>query len=54
VSFAAPVYVWWLLSGQLPYLVASIAMSVLLCWRHRANIQNLFAGKEGKIGRMGG
>lgn len=54
VSFAAPVYVWWILHGQLPYLVTSIAMSVLLCWRHRANIQNLFAGKEGKIGRMGG
>ena len=53
-SFAAPAYVWWILYGQLPYLVASIAMSMLLCWRHRANIQNLFAGKEGKIGRMGG
>jgi glycerol-3-phosphate acyltransferase PlsY len=52
-SFAAPAYVWWILYGQLPYLGASIAMSVLLCWRHRANIQNLFAGKEGKIGHMG-
>ena len=53
-SFAAPAYVWWMLDGQLPYLVASIAMSMLLCWRHRANIRNLVAGKEGKIGRMGG
>ena len=53
-SLVAPVYVWWLLHGQLPYLGASIVMSVLLCWRHRANIQNLFAGKEGKIGHMGG
>lgn len=53
-SLAAPAYVWWILYGQLPYLVASIAMSGLLCWRHRANIQNLFAGKEGKIGHMGG
>jgi glycerol-3-phosphate acyltransferase PlsY len=53
-SFAAPAYVWWVLYGQLPYLVASIAMSVLLCWRHRANIRNLFAGKEDKIGHMDG
>ncbi|MFQ5546404.1 MAG: glycerol-3-phosphate acyltransferase, partial [Acidiferrobacterales bacterium] len=53
-SCAAPAYVWWLLHGQLPYFGVSIVMSALLCWRHRANIQNLFAGKEGKIGRMGG
>jgi glycerol-3-phosphate acyltransferase PlsY len=52
-SLAAPAYVWWILYGQLPYLVASIAMSMLLCWRHRTNIQNLFAGKEGKIGHTG-
>ncbi len=32
------------------YLLVAIALSLLLIWRHKSNIQNLLAGKEGKIG----
>jgi len=32
------------------YLLVTIAISLLLIWRHKANIQNLLAGKESKIG----
>lgn len=47
----APVYVWWTLPGQPPYVAVSVMMSVLLIWRHRANIMKLLAGGEDKIGR---
>ncbi len=33
-----------------PYLLAVTAMSVVILWRHRSNIQNLIAGTERKIG----
>lgn len=46
----APAYVWWL-TGSWSYLVVSLAMSALLIWRHRSNIQKLLSGKESKIGR---
>ncbi|MFO7592865.1 MAG: glycerol-3-phosphate 1-O-acyltransferase PlsY [Pseudomonadota bacterium] len=45
-----PLYCW-LLTPQLEYMVMLSAMSLLLIWRHRSNIQNLVSGKEGKIGR---
>jgi glycerol-3-phosphate acyltransferase PlsY len=32
------------------YLLVSGVLSLLLIWRHKANIQNLLAGKESKIG----
>ncbi|HEY5682649.1 MAG TPA: glycerol-3-phosphate 1-O-acyltransferase PlsY [Sulfuricaulis sp.] len=48
-SLAAPLYVAWLSPGM-PYLVTMIVMSVILIIRHRDNIRNLIAGKEGKIG----
>lgn len=32
------------------FFLSTCAMSLLLLWRHRGNIQNLFAGKETKIG----
>ena len=46
---ATPVYAYAL---NLPheYLLVTIAISLLLIWRHKANIQNLLAGKESKIG----
>ena len=47
----APVYVWWIFPGQPRYVAVSVMMSVLLIWRHRANIRKLLAGGEGKIGR---
>ncbi len=46
----APVYVWIFL-GQPPYVVVSTIMSLLLIWRHRANIKKLLAGAESKIDR---
>ncbi|MGD8430326.1 MAG: glycerol-3-phosphate 1-O-acyltransferase PlsY [Ectothiorhodospiraceae bacterium] len=45
----APAYVWWA-TGSQPLVVAMAAMTVITYWRHRSNIANLIAGKEGKIG----
>jgi glycerol-3-phosphate acyltransferase PlsY len=49
-SALAPLYVAWLSPGT-PYLATMIVMSTILIFRHRANIRNLIAGKETKIGR---
>ncbi len=48
-SIFAPFY-YGLLFGFDPQLLAVLAMSALLIYRHRQNIANLLAGKEGKIG----
>jgi glycerol-3-phosphate acyltransferase PlsY len=45
----APFY-YGLLFGVEPQLFAVAAMSILLAWRHSANIGNLLAGKESRIG----
>ncbi|MEC5159718.1 MULTISPECIES: glycerol-3-phosphate 1-O-acyltransferase PlsY [unclassified Janthinobacterium] len=45
----APFY-YGLLFGVEPQLFAVAAMSALLAWRHSANISNLLAGKESRIG----
>ena len=48
-SVLAPAYVYWF--APLPsYLALSVAMSAFLLWRHRANMRNLLAGTESKIG----
>lgn len=47
---AAPVYVAWLLAPPV-YTYITAAMTLLLWWRHRSNVRNLWQGKEGKIGR---
>ncbi|MDO9065200.1 MAG: glycerol-3-phosphate 1-O-acyltransferase PlsY [Sulfuricella sp.] len=45
-----PLYGWlWLKSGVLVAAVA--AVSLLLIWRHKSNIQNLLSGKERAIGK---
>ncbi len=45
-----PLYGWlWLKSGVLVAAVA--ALSLLLMWRHKSNIQNLLSGKEHAIGK---
>jgi glycerol-3-phosphate acyltransferase PlsY len=51
----APVYVWLLLgqSSTSPLIGASIAMTLILISRHRANIERLIKGEESKIGRKG-
>ena len=46
----APLYTWLLLDSA-PQLVMVSAISTMLLWRHRANIQRLFSGTEGKIGQ---
>jgi len=49
-TFASPVYVWWF--TREPWLVgATLAMGVLLLWRHKSNIRKLLAGTEPKIGK---
>ena len=44
----APLYMW-LLRPEPEFITASGIISVMLLWRHRSNIKNLFAGTEGKI-----
>jgi glycerol-3-phosphate acyltransferase PlsY len=43
-----PLYAWWL---KLPvhYVIIILIMVVLLIWRHRSNIYNLWAGTEDRI-----
>jgi glycerol-3-phosphate acyltransferase PlsY len=43
-----PIYVLLWKPG-IPFLIAIIAMTALLFWRHSSNIRNLLAGTEGKI-----
>jgi acyl phosphate:glycerol-3-phosphate acyltransferase len=48
-AVVAPIATWWLL-GAGPLLAAVIAMSVLLVFRHKANIGKLLRGEESRIG----
>lgn len=50
-ALLAPVFSAWL-TGIYAQAAAVTTMSLLLIWRHRANLQRLFAGQEGKIGRQ--
>lgn len=51
----APLYFGLLFgTGQMEMLFAVFVMSVLLVFTHRANIANLMAGKESKIGSKSG
>lgn len=45
----APLYMWWL-RPEIEFILVSLAISILLIWRHRSNIRNLLSGKEEKIG----
>lgn len=46
----APFFTLILFSPQHPYFWSVTAIAALLFWRHKTNIQNLLAGKEGRIG----
>jgi glycerol-3-phosphate acyltransferase PlsY len=48
-SVLAPLYAWYF--TNVDYTVLAIIMSIFLIWRHRRNIQNLYHGKEDKIGQ---
>jgi glycerol-3-phosphate acyltransferase PlsY len=47
----APFFALILYNAAHPYFIAVAIISALLIWRHRANIRNLFAGTEGRLGR---
>lgn len=53
VSALFAVFYYVLLFGMRPAALAITVMSALLIWRHRRNISNLLAGKEGRIGEKG-
>lgn len=48
-ALLAPLYTAWLFP-DLTFAVAVAVMAVLLFWRHQANIRNLLAGTESRIG----
>jgi glycerol-3-phosphate acyltransferase PlsY len=48
-ALSAPVYCYLLYEVH-PYTLAVSIISLLLIWRHKANIKNLVAGTEGRIG----
>jgi len=49
-SLAAPLLQWYL-HGISPMFYGVLVMSVLLIWRHEANIRKLLAGQESKLGQ---
>ncbi len=49
----APLYVWLILGPVWPLVGITAAMTVLLYWRHRSNIQRLLSGEESLIGKKG-
>jgi glycerol-3-phosphate acyltransferase PlsY len=48
-ALIAPVVIFWL-TGRPDVAIVIAAMSLLLIARHRANIGNLLAGRERRIG----
>jgi glycerol-3-phosphate acyltransferase PlsY len=46
----APFFTMILYNPAHPYFIAVAVMSAFLIWRHRANIRNLIAGTEGRLG----
>jgi len=47
----APVYLYFLMPDTMPLLITTIAMVVVLFWRHKSNIQNIISGNEENIGK---
>jgi acyl phosphate:glycerol-3-phosphate acyltransferase len=52
-AFLAPIYAI-LLGLPRTWAAASVAMSLLLIWRHKRNIRNLLTGQESRIGKKTG
>jgi len=48
-ALAAPFAMLWF-SPHIEFFWLTTLTSLVLLWRHRSNLQNLLAGKEGKIG----
>ena len=49
-AVGAPLYAWLFL-GTGVTTAAVLLLAVLLLWRHKTNLQNLLAGREGRIGQ---
>ena len=49
VSMALAPLIVWLVWPAPELIVMQIALTLILFWRHRSNIQNLLSGAEGKI-----
>jgi len=47
----SPAFIYFLLPNAMPLIVATIAMVVILFWRHKSNIQKLLSGSESSIGK---
>src|SRR6266581_721734 len=45
----APLYAWWLF-GFAAVPAATLAIGVLILWRHKDNVRRLFAGTEPRLG----
>lgn len=50
----APFYVLFILGANWPLIISTALMTLILFWRHKSNIQNLFSGSEGRIGKNDG
>lgn len=50
-TLLAPLYVYLIMGSNIPLIVITIVMTVLLFWRHRSNISRLLSGEEGKVGK---
>lgn len=51
-TLLAPIYLYLIMGKVLPIIISAGIMTLILFIRHRSNIQNLFSGKEGKIGKQ--
>ncbi|KAG1682793.1 Glycerol-3-phosphate acyltransferase [Nymphon striatum] len=47
-TLLAPLYFYWV-TDSVPLLISLIAITTIIYWRHRSNIQNILDGSEGKI-----
>ena len=48
-ALLAPFYAWWLFGSQV-VPGATLAICLLILWRHKENIRRLFAGTEPRLG----
>lgn len=48
-TLISPFAAWWFMP-QLSWVIAVIVIDILVLYRHKSNIKNLFSGREGKIG----
>lgn len=48
-TLISPFAAWWFMP-QLSWVIAVIVIDILVLYRHKSNIKNLFGGREGKIG----